>query len=120
MQAAAAAAMGGGGGGGGGGGAAGPPGGPALVEWSPVYSNYFAFSSGTEGSGLDLYRVSRSAPGEAAELLMAARGSLTDQLPAAGQQMDQQQHQLQQHQLQLQQQQHQHQHQQQAVSSACR
>lgn len=31
-----------------------------LVECCPLYSNYFAYSSGEEGSGIDLYRIYRS------------------------------------------------------------
>lgn len=66
--------------GGGPGGAGAGAGGPPLVEWSPVYSNYFAYSSGKEGNGIDLYRVSRSVPGEAE--LLGARGSITDRRPS--------------------------------------
>lgn len=68
------------------GGAAGA--GPSLVEWSPVYSNYFAYSGGKEGGGVDLYRVIRSAPGET-EPLLGPRGSITDGRAApAAQQLD--------------------------------
>ncbi|CAM9903672.1 unnamed protein product, partial [Scytosiphon promiscuus] len=96
------------------GGAGAGAGGPPLVEWSPVYSNYFAYSSGNEGSGIDLYRVSRSISGEAE--LLGARGSITDRRPSGGamdhHQQQQQHHQQQQQQQQQQQHQHLHQHQQ--------
>eukprot|EP00752_Nemacystus_decipiens_P003707 g3416.t1 len=64
----------------------GKAGGPSLVEWSPVYSNYFAYSSGKGGSGIDLYRVIRSSPGDAE--LLGPRGSITDGRLAPGQQLD--------------------------------
>ena len=78
----------------------GKAGGPSLVEWSPVYSNYFAYSSGREGSGIDLYRVIRSAPGDAE--LLGPRGSITDARPAPGQVLDNHHQQQQQQQQQLQ------------------
>ncbi|CAN0572033.1 unnamed protein product, partial [Ectocarpus sp. 12 AP-2014] len=57
--------------------------------WSPVYSNLFAYSSGTERSGIDLYRVSWSVPGDAE--LPGPRGSVNDRRPSGGDQQQQQQ-----------------------------
>ncbi|CAM9903289.1 unnamed protein product [Ectocarpus sp. 4 AP-2014] len=86
------AAGGGSGGSGGraGGGSSPGVGGPSLVQWSPVYSNYFAYSSGRERSGIDLYRVSWSVPGGDAEL-PGLRGSVNDRRPSGGDQQQQQQ-----------------------------
>lgn len=84
---------GGGSGGRAGGGSSPGGGGPSLVQWSPIYSNYFAYSSGRERSGIDLYRVSRSVPGGGDAELLGSRGSVTDRRPSGG---DQQQQQMQQ------------------------
>lgn len=49
-----------------------------LVEWSPLHSNYFAYSFGEVGDGISLYHIGRPSAESAARLQMGARGSITD------------------------------------------
>lgn len=54
-----------------------------LVECSPLHSNYFAYSRGEKGSGIDLYYVGRATAGSEIGRV-GGRGSITDRpLPDA-------------------------------------
>lgn len=49
-----------------------------LVEWSPLHSNYFAYSYGELGNGINLYHAGRPAVDADPGFQVGARGSITD------------------------------------------
>lgn len=54
-----------------------------LIQWSPLFSNHFAFTYGEYGDGIDLYHIGRpSTDAEAA--IVGARGSITDKYLSEG------------------------------------